>query len=66
MIHPQINPSCSYPGQSKINSNFCFHTSLRRLKRFYEDLKDLHKTWGTKKKHEDKNLIDLNNLNNKN
>ena len=30
----------------KFNLNFYFHTSLRFLKRFYEGLKDLHKTFG--------------------
>ena len=34
------------PGQSeKIKLNFYFHTSLWCLKRFYEDLKGLHKTF---------------------
>ena len=44
----------------KINLIFYFHTSLWWLKRFYEDLKDVHKTfWGTIKKCENKNLIFL-------
>ena len=42
----------------KINLNFYFHTSLWCLKRFYEDLKGLQKTFrGTKKKCQNKNLI---------
>ena len=41
----------------KIELNFYFHTSLWYLKRFYEGLKGLHKTfWGTTKKCENKNL----------
>ena len=41
----------------KFKLNFYFHTSLCSLKRFYEGLKDLHKTfWGTAKKCEIKNL----------
>ena len=41
----------------KVNLNFYFHTSLWSLKRFYEGLKGLHKTfWGTTKKCENKNL----------
>ena len=40
-----------------INLNFYFHTSLRCLKRFYEDLKGPLKTFcGTTKKCENKNL----------
>ena len=39
------------------NLNFYFHTSLWCLKRFYEGLKSLHKTfWGTTKKCEIRNL----------
>ena len=53
------------PGRrEKINLNFYFHTSLWCLKRFYEGLKDLHKTfWGTTKKCENKNLIPFSFLN---
>ena len=41
----------------KLNLNCYFHTSLWCLKRFYEDLKGLHKTfWGTSKKYENKNF----------
>ena len=41
----------------KINLNFYFHTSLWCLKKFYEGLKGLHKTfWGTTNKGENKNL----------
>ena len=40
------NPSCPNPGRrEKIKLNFYFHTSLRCLKRFYEGLKGLHKTF---------------------
>ena len=42
-------------GKSKLN--FYFHTSLWCLKRFYESLNGLHKTfWRTTKKCEHKNL----------
>ena len=53
-----FNPSCPNPRRrEKINLNFCFHTSLSCLKRFYEGLRGLHKTfWGTTKKCENKNL----------
>ena len=53
-----FNPSRPNPGwREKIKSNFYFHTSLRCLKRFYEDLNGLHKAfWGTTKKCENKNL----------
>ena len=53
-----INPSHHAPGRrEKINLNLYFHTSLWCLKRFYEGLKGLHKTfWGTTKKCENKNL----------
>ena len=41
----------------KVNWSFYFHTSLCCLKRFYEYLKGLHKTfWDTTKKRENKNL----------
>ena len=41
-----FNPSCPNPGRrEKIKLNFYFHTSLRCLKRFYEGLKGLHKTF---------------------
>ena len=41
----------------KINLNFYFHTSLWCLKKFYEGLKGLHKTFGdTTKKCENKDL----------
>ena len=41
----------------KINLNFYFHTSLWCLKKFYEGLKGLLKTFGdTTKKCENKNL----------
>ena len=51
---PSISEKCI---KIKIDINFYFHTSLRCLKRFYEDLKDLHKTfWGTTKKYKNKNL----------
>ena len=44
--------------EKRIKVNFYFHASLWYLKRFYEDIKDLHKTfWGTTKKCENKNLI---------
>ena len=48
-----ISESCI---EIKINLNFCFHTSLWCLKRFYEGLKGLHITFrGTTKKCENKN-----------
>ena len=51
---PFISESCI---EIKIKLNFYFHTSLWCLKRFYEGLKGLHKTfWGTKKKCENENL----------
>ena len=41
-----FNPSRPDPGQrEKLNLNFYFHTSLWCLKRLYEGLKDLHKTF---------------------
>ena len=44
--------------REKIKSNVYFHTSLWCLKRFYESLKGLHKTFcDTTKKCENKNLI---------
>ena len=53
-----VNPSHRDPRwREKINLNFYFHTSLWCLKRFYEGLKGLHKTfWGTTKEYENKNL----------
>ena len=53
-----LNPSRPNPGRrEKIKLNFYFHTSLWCLKRFYEGLYDLHKTFrGTTKKCENKNL----------
>ena len=52
-----LNPSRPNLGRrEKIKLNFYFHF-LWCLKRFYEGLKDLHKTfWGTTKKCENKNL----------
>ena len=51
---PCISESCI---QTKINLNFYFHTYLWYLKRFYEGLKGLHKTFsGTTKKFERKNF----------
>ena len=41
-----LNPSRPNPGRrEKINLNFYFHTSLWCLKRFYQSLKGLHKTF---------------------
>ena len=56
-ISSVINPSLPGPERrEKINLNFYVPTSLWYLKRFYEDLKGLHKTfWGTTKKCENKN-----------
>ena len=53
-----VNPSHPDPGQrEKINLNFYFYTSMWCLIKFYEGLKDLHKTFcGTTKKCENKNL----------
>ena len=49
-----ISESCI---KIKIKLNFYYHTSLWCLKRFYEGLLGLHKTfWGTSKKCENKNL----------
>ena len=49
-----ISESCI---EITIKLNFYFHTSLWCLKRFYEDLTRLHKTfWGTIKHCENKNL----------
>ena len=43
--------------EKKTKLNFYFHTFLGCHRRFYEDLKSLHKSlWGTTKKCEDKNL----------
>ena len=52
----QINPSRPNPGQrEKIKLNFYFHTFSWCLKKFYEGLNGLHKTfWGTTKKCESK------------
>ena len=53
-----INPFRPNPGRrEKSKLNFYFHSSLWCLKRFYEDLQGLHKTfWGTTRKCENKNL----------
>ena len=53
-----VNLSRPNPGRrEKIKLNFYFHTSLWYLKRFYEGLKGLRKTfWDTTKKCENKNL----------
>ena len=54
---PCISESCIW---ITIKLNFYFHPSLWCLKRFYEGLKGLHKTfWGTKKKCENKNSTKL-------
>ena len=48
MIMGHFNSSLPYPGRRKkinLNLNFYFHTSLWCLKRFYEGLKGLHKTF---------------------
>ena len=53
-----LNPSRSVPVKEKKLTLifFFFHNSLWYLKRFYEGLKDLHKTyWGTTKNGENKN-----------
>ena len=52
------NPSHPNPRRTKkIKLNFYFYTSLRCLRRFYEYLKGLHKTfWGTTKKCEKKKI----------
>ena len=51
---PCISGSCI---KIKINLNFYFHTSLQCLKRFYEGLTGLRKTFsGTTKKCENKTL----------
>ena len=43
--------------REKIEINFYFHTFLWYLKKLYEGLDGLHKTfWGTRKKCENKNL----------
>ena len=55
---PFISESCI---EIRIELNFHFHTSLRCLKRFYERLKGLHKTFlGTTKNCENKNLNNKN------
>ena len=51
-----INPSRS-DLRRRENLNFYIHSSLWCLKRFYEGLKDIRKTfWGITKKCEDENL----------
>ena len=52
-----FNPFRPAPGQrEKVNLNFYFYTSSWCLKRFYEGLKGLHKTFsGTTKKCENEN-----------
>ena len=52
------NPSRPNLGRSeKIKLNFYFYTYLWCLKRFYQGLSGLHKTfWGITKKSENKNL----------
>ena len=59
-----FNPSRQDTRRSeKIYLNFYFYTSLWGLKRFYEGLKGLHKTfWGTTKKWENKNLTYFNTI----
>ena len=54
----EFNPSRPNPGRrGKIKLIFYSHTSFWCFKRFYEGLKDLHKTfWGTTKKSGNKNL----------
>ena len=45
-IDKQLNPSRPNPGRGeKTKLNFYFDTSLRHLKRFYEGLQGLHKTF---------------------
>ena len=58
-IFSKFNPSRpNHRRREKINLDFYFHASLWPLKRFYEGLKGLHKTFsGTIKKCENKNLI---------
>ena len=53
-----LNPSRPNPGRrEKINLNLYFQPSLQSLKRFYEDLIGLNKTfWGTTKKCENENF----------
>ena len=56
---PGFNPfrPVHYYIKIKIKLNCYFHTSLWCIKRFYEGLYGLHKTfWGTTKKSENKNL----------
>ena len=52
-----VNPFCHDPERKgKVNFNFYFHTSSWCLKRFYEGLKGLYKTFsGTTKKCENEN-----------
>ena len=50
-----LNSTLSYL-EMKIKLNFYFHTSLWCLKKFYEGLKGLHKTFSDTKKCEIKNL----------
>ena len=56
-----LTVSVPIPDEEKKNElNFYFHTSLWYLKRFYEGLKSLDKTFrGTTKKCENKNLTYL-------
>ena len=56
-----FNPSQLNPGlREKVKLNFYFHTSFWCLKRFYESLKDLHKTFlGAKQKCQNKNLTEF-------
>ena len=53
-----LNPSRPSSGRTeKTKLNFYFHTSLWCLKRFYEGLKGLHRTFrGTAKKRENTNF----------
>ena len=57
----KLNPYCPESFlkhlKMKINLNFYFHTPLLYVKRLYEGLNGLHKTfWGTTKECENKNL----------
>ena len=54
----EVNSSPSdHRRREKINLNFYFLTSLWYLRKFYEGLKGLHKTfWGTAKKSHNENL----------
>ena len=51
-----LNPSHPDSGKEKISLNFYFHTSLSCLKKFYEGLKGLHKTFWDTTKCENKNF----------